>query len=64
MKNFNIDMWYEDKKEEAEKIDICFYPGDGYRGNIYKNDRIIGDYWCNDSVLLEKLFPQFVFNWN
>lgn len=29
----NIDMWYGDKKEDADKIDISFYPGDGeYRG--------------------------------
>ena len=33
----NIDMWYGDEKESADKIDITFYPNDGeYRGNIYK----------------------------
>lgn len=59
-----LDMWYGDKKEGADKIDISFYPGDGvYRGNIWKDGRMIGDYACNDSVTLEKLFPQLKFAW-
>lgn len=63
--NFIIDMWYGDKKEEADRIDVFFYPNGGeYRGNIYKNRKAIGDYCCNDSVLLETLFPQLVFNWD
>ena len=64
MKKLKIDMWYEDKKEEADKIDIFFNDLDYmYSGNIYKNGRIIGDYFCSDSMILEKLFPQLVFNW-
>lgn len=63
MRNLNIDMWYGDSPEDADKIDIGFYPGDGYRGNIYKNGKCIGDYWCNDSLLLERVFPQLTFNW-
>lgn len=64
MKKIKIDMWYGDKKEEADKIDIFFNDLDCmYSGNIYKNGRIIGDYFCNDSAVLEKLFPQLVFNW-
>lgn len=59
-----IDMWYRDKYTEADKIDIYFYPNDGeYRGNIYKNERMIGDYCCNDSMELEETFPQLIFNW-
>lgn len=55
----NIDMWYGNYHEEADKIDISFYPNDGqYRGNIYKNGEIIGDYTCTDSVELERIFPQ------
>ena len=57
-------MWYEDKKEEADKIDIFFNDLDCmYSGNIYKNGQIIGDYFCSNSMILEKLFPQLVFNW-
>ena len=63
MRNLNIDMWYGDSPKDADRIDIDFYPGDGYRGNIYKNGKFIGDYWCNDSLLLERVFPQLTFNW-
>lgn len=64
MKKLKIDMWYEDKKEEADKIDIFFNDLDCmYSGNIYKNGQIIGDYFCSNSMILEKLFPQLVFNW-
>ena len=60
----NINMWYNDTPKEADKIDITFYPNDGeYRGNIYKNGKIIGDYSCNDSVELEKYFNHLHFNW-
>ena len=37
-----IDMWYGNIHIEADKIDIYVYPNDGeYRGNIYKNGKII-----------------------
>lgn len=61
----NIDMWFGDKHTEADKISISFNDLDSeYRGNIYKNERMIGDYSCNDSVELEKNFPQLHFNWD
>lgn len=64
MATYNIDMWHGNKKEEADKIDIFFSGLDCmYRGNIYKNGRIIGDYFCSDSMMLEKLFPQLIFSW-
>lgn len=60
----NVDMWYNNTLDEVDKIDVVFYPNDGeYRGNIYKNGKMIGDYTCNDSVLLENVFSQLVFNW-
>lgn len=60
-----IDMWYGDDCKKADKIDIVFYPNDGkYRGNIYIGEKIVGDYTCNDSIKLEKNFPQLTFNWN
>lgn len=47
-----IDMWYGDKPTEADKIDITFNDLDArYRGNIYKQGRIIGDYTCIDSTV-------------
>lgn len=60
----NIDMWYNNAVEEADKITVTFSDIDAmYRGNIYKDNKIIGDYSCNDSVELEKAFPQLQFNW-
>ncbi len=61
----NIDMWYGNSYTEADKIDVTFYPNDGeYRGNIYKEGKMIGDYACNDSVELENTFSQLDFNWD
>ena len=60
----NIDMWYNDKISEVDKITVAFYPNDAeYRGNIYKNNKCIGDYTCNDSIELEKAFSHLHFNW-
>ena len=60
----NIDMWYNNAVEEADKITVTFSDIDAmYRGNNYKDNKIIGDYSCNDSVELEKAFPQLQFNW-
>ena len=57
-------MWYGDSYKDADKIDIEFYPNScEYRGNIYKDNKIIGDYSCGDSVELEKKFKQLQFNW-
>ena len=61
----DIDMWSGDKHTEADKIDVSFSDCDCvYRGNIYKEGRRIGDYKCDDSIKLEKAFPQLHFNWN
>lgn len=63
-KKIMIDMWYGDKASDADKISVNFYPNDGeYRGNIYKDGRAIGDYVCADSLTIEKVFNQLVFNW-
>ena len=60
----NVDMWYGDDHKKADKIDITFYPNDGeYRGNIYINRKIVGDYTFNDSLELEKSFSQLTFHW-
>ena len=59
-----FDMWYGNKVEEVEKIDINFYSSDGeYKGNMYVNNKCIDDYTCNDSVELENSFPQLTFTW-
>ena len=61
----NIDMWYNDNIEKVTSINISFYDNSGeYRGNIYINNKIVGDYTAKDSIELEKAFPQLTFNWD
>lgn len=59
-----VDMWYGDDHKEADRIDIDFCDQDcEYRGNIYMGGKAVGDYTCDDSVELEKSFPQLTFMW-
>lgn len=60
-----IDMWYGNSHKECDKISVRFYDADStYRGNIYKNNRCIGDYIATDSVELERTFNHLKFNWD
>ena len=53
----NIDMWYGNQIEEVTKIDISFYDNScEYRGNIYINDKIVGDYSTKEYKALENTF--------
>ena len=62
---FNIDMWYGDNYKDCDKIDITYYPNDEeYRGNIYKDNKCIGDFTCDNSTELENTFSHLHFNWN
>lgn len=62
---FVLDLWYNNTPHEIDKIDILFYPNRGeYRGNVYSSGKIIGDYVCTDSVLLEKRFYWLKFNYD
>ena len=61
---FKADMWYGDQISDVDRIDISFSDIDCvYRGNLYRNKKCIGDYVCDDSVELEKSFPQLTFKW-
>lgn len=52
-----IDMWYRNKPEECDGIDVFFYPNEGiYRGNIYLNGKAIGDFSTTDSGEIERQF--------
>lgn len=54
-----IDMWYGDKFQPKKYgADAFFIPSEGYyRGHIYNdNGKIIGDYFCEDSVKIEQIF--------
>jgi hypothetical protein len=39
-----LDMWYDNTPDMIELIDWSFYAGEGYRGNVYSNDNVIGDF--------------------
>lgn len=61
----NVDMWYGDNYMDCDEISITFYPNDcEYRGNIYKDNKCIGDYVCDNSIELRKTFSNLHFNWN
>lgn len=53
-----IDMWYGDEFQPKKyRADATFIPSEGYRGHIYNDDgKIIGDYFCEDSVKIEQMF--------
>ena len=50
-------MWYGDELSDVDKVDSFWSDLDLiYRGNLYKNNRIIGDYSCkNITELFDKL---------
>ena len=61
----NVDMWYGDNYMDCDEISITFYPNDcEYRGNIYKDNKCIGDYVCDNSIELRKTFSNLHFNWD
>ena len=57
----------EDNKDNVDikefDLDINFYDNSGeYRGNIYINNKIVGDYSTKEYKALENTFKQLVFN--
>lgn len=61
----NIDFWYKNSLQEITRIDLFFNGYSGlYEGNIYINDKIVGDYSADDSIELERTFSHLHFNWN
>lgn len=53
-----FDFWYEYRLKDVDFVTVSFYPDSGlYRGNLYKNNIAIGDFYSNCSVEIEKAFP-------
>lgn len=53
-----IDMWYNDKKEQATGLDIWFNDlGRFYSGNIKIFGDIVGDYYADSVQEICKAFP-------
>ena len=55
----NIDTWHSHKPEEVTGIDWSFSDLDFvYRGNLYKDEKMIGDYEADTMQEVKKAFPQ------
>lgn len=55
----NIDMWYGDKPEEVTGINWSFSDTDCvYHGNLYKDEKTIGDYEADTMQEVQEAFPQ------
>ena len=53
-----IDMWYNDKKEQATGFDIWFNDlGCFYSGNIKIFGKTVGDYYANSVQEIFEAFP-------
>jgi hypothetical protein len=60
-----LDMWYDDKPKQATKVDIFFNSSySQYSGNIYKNEKFIGDYVADTVQDIQKKFKHLTFNIN
>ena len=58
-------MWYNDNATDADKIDITFYPNAGqYRGNIYKNGKMIGDCGITMQIIHGAIRPEIGYHIN
>lgn len=54
----NIDMWHKNNQEEITGIDWSFSDLDCvYRGNLYKSDKMIGDYTADTMQEVQEAFP-------
>ena len=54
----DIDMWYDDKKEQVTGLDIFFNDlGCFYSGNLRIFKKTVGDYRANSVQEIEKVFP-------
>jgi len=52
------DFWEQPINFEiVDEIDWSFYPGEGYRGNLYSSQEIIGDYTADTIQEIKSVFP-------
>lgn len=62
-KTLIVDMWYGDKIEDVDNLDVFWYSNDEYRGNVYIKDKCVGDYVITRGTDLCKTFPQLRWDW-
>ena len=54
----DIDMWYDDKKEQATGLDIWFNDlGRFYSGNITIFGKTVGNYYADSVQEIKEAFP-------
>lgn len=55
----HFDFWYGNTLEDVARADCYFSDADcRYQGNMWDvNGKMIGDYWSEDSVVVEEYFP-------
>lgn len=54
----DIDMWYDDKREQVTGLDIFFNDlGCFYSGNLRIFGNIVGDYRADSVLEIEEAFP-------
>ena len=52
------DFWEKPADLNAvDEIDWSFYPGEGYRGNLYSRQEIIGDFTADSIEEIKSVFP-------
>lgn len=59
MKNLITDFWYGDTMADCDKIDCFFSDRDCvYRGNFYKNGKVVGDFTAKTLQAIEKAWTK------
>lgn len=55
-----VDIWYEDQRSKVNGMDCYFSDCDCvYRGNLYADRRLVGDYEARDSEVVESIAKNF-----
>lgn len=58
-----VDMFCEDSPESADFVTLSFSLNDCmYRGRIFKDGKVIGEYSLNSWKILQSTFPQLTFS--
>ena len=53
----NIDLWYRTPAAAIDELSWMFYPGEGFRGNLYSCGECVGDYTADTIQEIKKTFP-------
>ena len=52
-----LDFWYKNKVKDVSEVTCYFYPNNGdYRGNMYIDGRVVGDFIATSSEEVTNTF--------